>query len=1139
MTDFVTPITQNLMPHRMPHWMPQTDVAVTAQIERAIAHLRHLTQLDIQSSWHCCQDDLSIAEATDAARWTQWAIAPLNARQHIARERGRQVLWLGQRLTIPQSLKGYFLEGLALRLAVVWWAKEAQIFVNGKLVQEGDIFDASTRILLSSSALPGEQIQVAVRLVSPSHDDGALVKSVCLYENSFPDQPVPEPGFVADELAVLQRYLTTFAPDQLETVAAALTQIDWSALQNQPDTKARLAFDQSLQALRQQLQFFSEWLKRRQIQLVGHAHLDLAWLWTVSDTWEAAERTFESVLQLQQAFSELTFCHSSPALFAWIEQHRPELFAAIQAKVAAGTWEITAGLWVEPELNLVCGESIVRQVLYGQRYVQEKFGRLSAIAWLPDSFGFCWQLPQILKGGGIEYFVTQKLRWNDTTEFPDELFGWRSPNGSEILSFMSPRIGEGIDPIKMSEYACTWEAKTGIPQSLWLPGVGDHGGGPTRDMLEVARRWQHSPFFPTLKFSTVLDYLQSLDQLNTAHPTDSPTHNPPPPSHSLTPPPPHSLTPPLPHSPLPTWNTELYLEFHRGCYTSHADQKQWNRRCERLLYQAELFSSLATLATGATYPKAAIETAWKQVLFNQFHDILPGSSIAEVFVEANQAWAEAAQTAEQLLGKALEAIASQINFPAPPHPDSQPIVIFNSLNWGRSHVVVIPLSELDLEWQVFDELGHETLCQVQRDPDTACLLFHTDIPGLGYRVYWLKSRPTRGTAPSRILPTPTVEPPAPSDSWVLENEILRVSVDPQTGNLSSVFDKVHQRQILSAPGNQLQFFKDSGQYWDAWNIDPDYAQHPLPAPTLKEICWLEQGEIQQRLRVVRQFGQSEFQQDYSLQARSPILKVATVVNWQESQVLVKAAFPLNLKAAFATYEIPCGAIARPTLPPEQSDSPLADAVLAKWEVPALQWADLSQSDGDVHYGVSLLNDCKYGYDSQPSQLRLTLLRSPEWPHPAADRGIHQFCYALYAHGGDWQSAETVHRSYELNQPMLVIKNWERGDRPTPQSASLPPVGQFLHLEPQNLILTALKRAEDHTDQWILRVYECEGRSAELTLAERDLLSQHLDLKTTRATDLLEQPKPDTTSVSGLEMPTVQISPWQIATLVVAKAPTIS
>lgn len=252
-----------------------------------------------------------------------------------------------------------------------------------------------------------------------------------------------------------------------------------------------------------------------------------------------------------------------------MEEHRPDLFRVIQEAVAAGCWEVVGGLWVEPELNLIAGESIVRQLLYGQRYVQAKFGQLATVAWLPDTFGFCGTLPQFLVSAGIEFFVTQKLRWNDTTKFDYGAFWWRSPDGSEIFSVMSALIGEGIDPVKMAAYACEWQAQTGLQEALWLPGVGDHGGGPTRDMLETARRWQKSPLFPDLEFTTAEKYLQRIK-----------THS----------------------TPLPTWNDELYLEFHRGCYTTHADQKRWNRLCENLLYQAELFATLASISQSVISP---------------------------------------------------------------------------------------------------------------------------------------------------------------------------------------------------------------------------------------------------------------------------------------------------------------------------------------------------------------------------------------------------------------------------------------------------------------------------------------------------------------------------------------------------------
>ena len=257
--------------------------------------------------------------------------------------------------------------------------------------------------------------------------------------------------------------------------------LDWACVGD------RNKFDGELVRLRDRLLPFSATIQQRQITLLGHAHLDLAWLWPVSETWDAAERTFKSVLQLQAEFPELIFSHSSPALYAWLEAHRSALFEAIQQQVAAGRWEVAAGLWVEPEFNVISGESLVRQVLYGQRYVEQKFGRASALAWLPDSFGFCWQLPQVLRQGGVRYFVTQKLRWNDTNPFPHEAFIWQAPDGTAIFSLHSAPIGEGIDPIKMADYACTWEQKTGLTEALWLIGVGDHGGGPSRDMLHLAR----------------------------------------------------------------------------------------------------------------------------------------------------------------------------------------------------------------------------------------------------------------------------------------------------------------------------------------------------------------------------------------------------------------------------------------------------------------------------------------------------------------------------------------------------------------------------------------------------------------------------------------------------------------------------
>ncbi|MGB8690536.1 MAG: alpha-mannosidase, partial [Microcoleus sp.] len=527
-------------------------------ISESIAKLRHLSRVEVQSGWRYSDCD----SAVDYVNICNWQVAEINQKGHIAWPSGRQVLHLGQHFLIPNNLSGYPVTGLRLLLGLTWWAEDAQIFVNGELVGQGDLFDCSDRVLLTDSAIPGDEFLVILRLVSPGHDCGALVRSICLYESA--DSACLDPGFVADELEILQNFLTRnlanlkFPYSSTEIVAhqgflvkremlkseiaREVGLIDWSVLCD------RQKFDLSLAVLRQNLlgclrdvprdlkdgttesaesaegrenhpvfvigdggEKLSTSIYIGEIYLLGHAHLDLAWLWPIEETWEAAERTFESVLKLQSEFPDLIFCHSTPALYAWIEEHRPDLFTAIKKQVAAGLWEVVGGMWVEPDLNLISAESMVRQVFYGQRYAQEKFGELMRVVWLPDTFGFGWQLPQILRAGGLDYFVTQKLQWNDTTEFPHSVFLWEGLDGTKIFSMMSAAIGEGIESVKMANYTFDWQFKTGLQSAFWLPGVGDHGGGPTRDMLEVMKRWEMSPFFPSLQFAKAVDYLSLIE----------------------------------------------------------------------------------------------------------------------------------------------------------------------------------------------------------------------------------------------------------------------------------------------------------------------------------------------------------------------------------------------------------------------------------------------------------------------------------------------------------------------------------------------------------------------------------------------------------------------------------------------------
>lgn len=1025
------------------------DTSTSLTLDDAIARLRQLTQQDRQQDWRVSFEDGDVSRQCDPKRWQSWSAADLNERRHIAWPSGRQVMWLGQVIKMPSALAEYPLTGARVRLALTWWAEQAEVYINGQLVQEGDLFDTSARVLLAEALVPGVAIAVAVRLVSPAHDAGALGRSRLLCEFlSRDDSPLQrvDPGLLADELEVLKTYVAAFRPDDLDVMGKAVQAIGWEQCSNLE------VFNPSLLLLREAFTSWHDWIQERCIHWIGHAHLDLAWLWPVAETWVAAERTFKSVLNLQKDFDDLKFCHSTPALYAWVETHRPELFTQIQQRVREGRWEIAAGMWIEPELNMISGESLVRQVLYGQRYTQERFGQLSRVAWLPDSFGFCGQLPQILKQGGVDYFLTQKLRWNDTTLFPHEAFWWQSPDGTRIFSVMTPPIGESIDPVKMGTYAQDWEAKTGCSDSFWLPGVGDHGGGPTRDMVEVAQRLGQSQLLPKLKPSSMTTFCQRIEATI---------------------------------QDVPVWEDELYLEFHRGCYTSHADQKRYNRCCEHLLSEAELFSAIATLLTHTSYPKAELEETWKKVLFNQFHDILPGSSIPEVFVDANQDWELAQQTALALRERGLEMIADQIQLPNPPASNALPIIVFNSLNWERSEVVHWQAPDQN-QGTILDSDGQ--ILPTQYNAQAEDLSFWADsIPSVGYRIFW-------------YIPTAIPTVISMQKGWVLENDYLRVEICRDTGNIASIWDHAAQREVLSGPGNVLQFFQDQGQYWDAWNIDPSYAQHPLEAAETPSVA-LTFDAVEQFIRMERHWRSSTFTQVYRLASNSPVLKIETQVDWQETHVLVKAAFPLSFSADYATYETPCSAIERSTLP---STQPLTEHQKAKWEVPALHWADLSQPA--ENYGVSLLNDCKYGYDAQPNCLRLTLLRSPAWPDPDCDRGLHEFTYAVYPHAGSWQEAQTVQQGYSLNRPLIA-----RTLDMTQAATATTDRHSFLTTSDQNLILMALKQVEDNAESWILRCYESCGQFAS------GMFQTTLPLQYQTLTDGLEHP------MEGEP----RIKPWQI------------
>jgi alpha-mannosidase len=764
-----------------------------------------------------------------------------------------------------------------------------------------------------------------------------------------------------------------------------------------------------------------------------------------------------------------------------MEEKYPDLFREIQQRVKEGRWEIVGGMWVEPDLNLPSGESLVRQVLTGKRYFQRKFGVDVKIGWNPDSFGYNWQLPQIYKKCGMDYFVTQKIGWNDTTKFPHKLFWWEAPDGSRILTYFPHDYANGIEPPRMAEDLAEFAPAMG-DEILHLYGVGDHGGGPTRTMLDTALRFQTpGVVFPKVRFGTAAGFFDELQKR-------------------------------LAGLNVPVWRDELYFEYHRGVQTTQAETKKRIRRSEELLLNAERFSSLATLFQGA-YPQTTLDQAWKRLLFDQFHDIMPGSGIARNYEDARLNLEDVGRMGGEALHGALDSIAARADTSGP----GVPVVVFNPMAWPRRETIEVEaqLPAPTAEVAVTDAAGNPVASQVlARDGATnrVRVLIEADAPALGYKTFYVGGGASvaRGEAVQATADT-------------LENEFLRVRVDRGSGCIVSLFDKRSGTEALAPAetdtggpkdrvcGNLLQTFVDKPKEYDAWNIDADFEKQHWDLAQADEVKLAESGPLRAVIRVKNHFQNSSFVQDITLYAGAPRVDVKMQAEWHEKHILLKVAFPLSAHSERATFEIPYGSIERPT-------TRHTPAERAKFEVPALQWADIS----DASHGLSLLNDCKYGYDAKGNVLRLSLLRSPEWPDPHADEGHHEFTYSLYPHAGGWREAGTVRRGYELNYPLLPLAAAKH-------QGALPAEHSFLEIAEDNAVVTAVKKAEDD-NALIVRFYEWAGRKGDvhvrLPQAARGVAE----------TDLMERPLHALALAANRTEVAVPTGPFEIKTLKVTLAP---
>jgi alpha-mannosidase len=1038
------------------------------------------------AAWKLHSGDLAHGEALnlDESGWQPIAMGTLAPKDAV---------WFRQTYQVPATLNGYDLTG-----ARIWFQFHASangpmpqiLYFNGRRVAMGDDLEP---VVLIDQAKPGDSVTVAVKLLHTVDDKtfkGATLKI------DFPESR-PNPEDLREEFLSAALLVPALAPNDAGkqgTLNEAIRAVDIAAL----DAHDQVKFDASLRAAHTKLEALKPLLQQVTFHLTGNSHIDAAWLWPWTESVDVVKRTYGTALQLMYEYPDYTFTQSAAAYNEWLAQKYPDINAGITQRIKEGRWEIVGGMWVEPDLNMPDGESLVRQILVGKRWYKQAYGVDVRIGWNPDSFGYTWQLPQIYKKSGIDYFVTQKMAWNDTNQMPFKFFWWESPDGSKVLSyFPHDYANDNLNLVRLSrDYVIAQKQATGLPGIMDLYGVGDHGGGPTRAILDEGFHWAAAGHVtPKIEFGTAQSYFTALEKQIAP---ESPEWD----YRSIAK---GYTAPPAVEGKvsIPTWKSELYFEYHRGVMTTQANHKRNMRESEEEVINAEKWASLAWL-DGREYPGKELTEDWKKVLFNQFHDLAAGSGIGVIYKDAQKDYDVVRWSTNEIDANALETVAERINTSS----GGIPVLVYNPLGWERSGDVTVRVqfpkaspenvvvTDTEARKIVF-ESGEPLLHDVN---GLAQITLHVDnVPALGYK---LLSATQEKTANSFTSSGTKFE--GQSGKLTLENNALRVSVDSATGCITSIYDLRASFETLAsgACGNELQAFKDTPKDYDAWNIDPGTLDQP-PALLHETIAvnqdWNSGDPV---IRVRRRWQQSDFVQTISL--KGDIVDIDNEIDWHESHVLLKAAFPLAASGPFATYEIPYGTIERPTTRNNSWEK-------AQFEVEAIRWADL----GDGKHGLSVLNQTKYGYDAVGNTLRLTLLRSPKWPDPDADMGHHHFHYALYPHAGTWKDALTVRHGYEYNYPLTAVVT-------TAHAGSLPASHSFASVAPENVVLTAMKKAED-AKGLIFRVYEWAGKE---TTAEF-----HVPPGATGATvtNLMETPEGAPLTVVG-DVVKAPIHPYEILTI---------
>lgn len=738
------------------------------------------------------------------------------------------------------------------------------------------------------------------------------------------------------------------------------------------------------------------------ITTCAHSHLDLVYLWPMKETLRKNGRTTSNALSLLREFPHYIFSQSQVFLFEQLQKNYPEIFDDVKTMIKAGRWEVVGATYVEPDGNLPGAESWVRQIMFGKHYLMHELGTDSRICWLPDVFGVMYTLPQILKKAGIDYFLTAKLNiWNDSTVFPHDSFRWRGLDGTEVITHFPPtHFAQDFLYGNLRRQWADFREKHVAGESLYIYGWGDGGGGPTRTMVAHSNRVSHFPGLPSVRTGKTEAFFDRL-----AGKADR----------------------------LPIWDDELYMEGHRGTYTSKGVLKRANRKAELLYRDVEMLSSFATPFGGPAI-QSRLNEGWRLLLINQFHDTLTGTHIAEAMPDIVDDYRSAEMIGTKIRDELLDFFRSRIG-------GLNEIIVLNTVH--ARHAVVRVSSSGDVSGVLFPDGTVVPVQQIDND-----IAFVAALPSLG----WVTAKMLHDEVEA-------VASTAQFDGKLIETDHYRISIG-SNGELAAIYDKALDRDVLEGSGNVLQVFEDDpGKNFGAWDIAYHFEEYAYPVVQAMPWEMVDNGPVFARFKTRWSVLTSTIDQYMTVYAHNRRIEFDTRADWQDSKKLLKVAFPVKVRSRVATYDLPFGHIERATHRNTAAEQ-------AKFEVCGHKWADLSEGD----FGVALLNDCKYGYDINDNVMRLTLLRSPIKPTQESDIGEHLFSYALVPHQGGWRGGQTDREGYEFNIPPLAIL---RPPKVNTGATEVPECFTFASVSGATTIVETIKQAEDGNGL-ILRAFDSHG-----------------------------------------------------------------